>query len=72
MRDIFDLAYSERKYCNTMEIKIYPSANDIRSQRTEMLSSFIYTYGIHYSKRQARVMTSTVSGHILKMMISDT
>ncbi|KQB33453.1 DUF58 domain-containing protein [Acidiplasma aeolicum] len=51
MRDIFDLAYSERKYCNTMEIKIYPSANDIRSQRTEMLSSFIYTYGIHYSKK---------------------
>ncbi len=47
--DIFHLALIQKTISVKMAIHIYPSMNDIKSSRSEMLSSFIYTLGNHYS-----------------------
>ncbi len=49
--DLFKLAYLEKKFKTAMDIKIAPSHNDIKTNRTEMLSNFLYTYGVHHSKK---------------------
>ncbi len=49
--DLFKISYIEKTYSDDTEIKIFPSLNKITANRSEMLSNFIYTYGVHYSKK---------------------
>jgi uncharacterized protein (DUF58 family) len=49
--DVFHISSIEKTFLTDMEIHIYPSMSEIRSNRSEMLSSFIYTYGNHYSHK---------------------
>ncbi len=49
--DLFRISYMEKTYYDEREIKISPSLNEINANRSEMLSNFIYTYGVHYSKK---------------------
>ena len=47
--DQFHLASIEKTISMKMSMRIYPSMEDIKSSRSEMISSFIYTFGNHYS-----------------------
>jgi uncharacterized protein (DUF58 family) len=47
--DLFHIASINKKIATDMEIRISPSTRDIKSIRSEMISSFIYTQGNHYS-----------------------
>ncbi len=49
--DMLNLAYTVKNYPRETEIKIAPSRNDLKASRSEMLSSFIYTFGVHRSRK---------------------
>ena len=49
--DIFHISSIEKTFLSKMEIKISPSMSDIKSSRSEMISSFLYTFGNHYSHK---------------------
>jgi len=48
--DLFKISYIDKTYYDKKEIKISPPLNEINANRSEMLSNFIYTFGVHYSK----------------------
>ncbi len=48
--DLFKISYIDKTYYDKKEIRISPSLNEINTNRSEMLSNFIYTFGVHYSK----------------------
>ncbi len=48
--DTFKLAYIEKNFRIGMDIKIGPSHDNIKGNRTEMISNFLYTFGTHYSR----------------------
>ncbi|AGO61325.1 MULTISPECIES: DUF58 domain-containing protein [Ferroplasma] len=47
--DLFHIASVNKTIAMDMAIRISPSTRDIKSIRSEMISSFIYTQGNHYS-----------------------
>ncbi|WMT51940.1 MAG: DUF58 domain-containing protein [Ferroplasma sp.] len=49
--DLFHIASIQKNFLSRSEIHISPSMSDIKSSRSEMLSSFLYTFGNHYSHK---------------------
>ncbi|MCL4453099.1 MAG: DUF58 domain-containing protein [Candidatus Thermoplasmatota archaeon] len=49
--DLFHIASIQKTFLSRSEIHISPSMSDIKSSRSEMLSSFLYTFGNHYSHK---------------------
>jgi uncharacterized protein (DUF58 family) len=49
--DLFHISSIQKTFFSRTEIHISPSMSDIKSSRSEMVSSFLYTFGNHYSHR---------------------
>ena len=49
--DLFHISSIERTFLSRQEVHISPSMADIKASRSELLSSFLYTFGNYYSHK---------------------